>query len=191
VAALARKKKNARDLSPTSFSERLEDALAGGGLGEDFLTWLWFCSEERGGAAGDEGGFTFGLDGPLTLVMEGEGAHVVMMRKGVPLLSTEAKAALTAGKKLASAVLLAARGELSWRVTLDARAFVFRGVKLPEGERLDAISLFQQRMVALDALREGVLAAFDAFVEERFDPAEWRRTRNAMRRWVAGRAERF
>jgi hypothetical protein len=188
VASLKRQQVNARDLGPTSFSPEVEDEAAGGSLGQDFLTWLWFFSEARGGeveVAREK--WAVGIEGPLVFVLEGEGAHEAILRKGSPLVSAEAKVALLNGKKLKSARLVLARGESQWAVTLDADGFAFRGLKVPKEERLDPVSRFQERMLGVAAFREAFFALFDRFLAERRNEGSWRETRTAIHRWVSGR----
>lgn len=188
VAALKRQQVNARDLGPTSFSPEVEDGAAGGSLGQDFLTWLWFFSEARGGeieVAREK--WAVGIEGPLMFVLEGEGAHETILRKGSPLVSAEAKVALLNGKKLRAARLILARGEMQWSVTLDADTFAFRGLKVPKEERLDPVSRFQERMLAVAAFREAFFSLYDQFLSERRMEGSWRETRTAIHRWVTGR----
>ncbi len=190
-AAMQRARKNARDLAPTSFTDALEDVLAGDSLGQDFLTWLWFFSERRGGTLETQHGtFAAAVEGPLTFVLEGEGAHIAMLKKGTPLVSAEAKTALLSGKKLLLATIVLALDERSWRFSLDAANFVVRGVKLPKGERLDPISQFQERMVCMGVMTDVLLSFFDTFIEERFDPRAWSATNAEMRRWISERVTR-
>jgi hypothetical protein len=192
AAALERKRLNVRDLQPASYSPEFEDGQASESLGQDFLTWLWFHSETRGGTVTleDGGEFAVALEGPLLFVLEGEGAHEAILRRGAPLVSAEAKTALLAGKKLRAARLLLVRGDEGWRGALDAEEFVFRGVALPKGEKLDPVSRFQERMGALDLFRRAVLGYFDLFLDERADGARWRETLKAIHRWVSGRTTR-
>lgn len=188
VVALKRMQVNARDLGPTSFSPELEDDAAGGTLGQDFLTWLWFFSEARGGEINVvKDKWAVGIEGPLLFVLEGEGAHEAILRKGSPLVSAEAKVALMNGKKLRAARLILARGDMQWGVTLDADTFAFRGLKAPKEERLDPVSRFQERMLAVSAFREAFFALFDQFLSERRNDGSWRETRTAIHRWVSGR----
>ncbi len=188
TAALKRKKVNVRDLDPVSFTPELEDELAGDHLGQDFLTWLWFYSEASGGLLDtDRGTFAVVLQGPLTFVMEGEGAHEALLRKGQPLVSNEAKAALLGGKKLAAARIILARGNEQWETMLDADRFAFRGLKFPKGQPLDPVSRFQERMNGVETFREGFLALFDRFLDDRADPAAWKSIRKDIHGWVTGR----
>jgi recombination associated protein RdgC len=179
-------------LKPASFSDQLEDQLAGDSLGQDFLTWLWFHSEVRGGMTStDRGRFAAAIDGPLTFVLEGDGAHVMQLRKGSPLVSAEAKTALESGKKLSQAKVLMARGDDAWQFTLGAGDFTFRSTKVPKGEGLDPVSRFQERMMALDTMLVAFHSFFGEFLAQRFDPERWAVTLADMRRWVAERMTRM
>lgn len=190
--ALKRFGMNARDLAPTSFSDELEDTLAGDSLGQDFLTWLWFYSEVKGGMVNtDRGRFAAAIDGPLTFVLEAEGAHVTQLRRGAPMVSAEAKTALQAGKKLSRAKVLLARGDDAWQFTLGADDFTFRSAKLPKGEAVDPVSRFQERMLAMETMRFAVDAFFEVFVQRRFDRDAWGTTVGEIRSWVSDRVTRI
>lgn len=192
LAAMKRKQKNVRDWQPSSFSPEREDEEVSHDPGLDFLTWLWFVAEARGGQLkiGDLGDIAVMIEGPLMLVMEGAGAHEAVVRKGEPLLSAETKAALLSGKKLRRAKLTLARGDQAWSVTLDAVPMTFRGLKLPEGEKLDPISKFQERMDLLFLFHEAFYGLYDRFVDERSESKKWNVTVKEIHAWVSGRKSR-
>lgn len=192
TAAAHRLHLDLRPLKPSSFSPECDDEDADAGPGRDFLTWLWFFSEARGGLARfpDLGEFGVALDGTLTFFKEGDGAHETVLRHGNPLLSAEAKTALLSGKKLRRASLILARQKESWHVTLDADTFSLRGLKLPEIEKVDAAAHFQERMIALQTLHDALLSFYDRFLKERNAPAAWAKTRTEIHQWVADRATR-
>lgn len=191
TAALKRKHTSVRDLGPTSFSSECPDEEVSPHIGLDFLTWLWFFSEVRGGKfETTDGEFAVALEGPLMFVMEGTGAHEARLRRGEPLLSAEAKAALVSGKKLRRARLILAQDDRQWSAELDGQDFAFRGVKLPRGEILDAQSLFQERMLLIQTLIQSVLALYDRFLDERTSTEKWKDTLREIRVWVTSRAGR-
>jgi len=191
-AAARRMKANVNDLAPTSFSPDCDDESVSNSTGQDFLTWLWFFSEARGGMLKlpSGGDFAVMIEGPLTFVMEGQGAHEMVLRRGTPQISAEAKIALLSGKKLRKARLLVARGQDTWQVTLDADAFTFRGLKLPEGEKVDPAGRFQERMTSLSTFTTAFLEIFDRFMKERLDDKAWDKTRGDIHRWVSERSAR-
>lgn len=191
TASLQRRNRSISDWQPISFSPEVEpkDVIHDPGL--DFLMWLWFVSEARGGMLKlkDLGDWAVMIEGPLTFVMEGSGAHEIVVRRGEPRLSAEAKASLLSGKKLKRAKLTLARGEESWTCTLDAQSLVVRGLKLPEGEKLDAISKFQERIQLVDLFKEALLSLFDRFATER-ESKEWSKTLAEVHEWVQHRKVR-
>ncbi len=180
---------NVEGWAPASFSGELEDGMVDGTAGREFLMWLWYCSEKRGGLAQipDVGEIAFMVEGPLTFVMEGKGAHEITLRKGEPMLSAEARTALLSGKKLKKAKVQFVRGEEAWAFTFDADEFVFRSLKLPQTESFDRVSKFQERMVLLEVFRQSFFHLFREFAKERDDSAAWKKTKEAMRQWVAER----
>lgn len=194
TAAAKRRKADVRDWPACAFSPEVENGAAAATPGEDFLTWLWFMSEARGGVLKDKelGEFAFMLEGPLLFTTEeGNGALEAVVRKGAPLASAEAKACLLAGKKLRRARLTLARADEGWACSFDASSFVVRGLRLPDPkEALDPVSRFQDRMVRLGQFRDLLLSLYDRFVDERNSPAAWRATLEEIRRWVSGRKTR-
>ena len=163
--------------------------MVDGTAGREFLMWLWYCSEKRGGLANipDVGEIAYLVEGPLTFVMEGKGAHEITLRKGEPMLSAEARTALLSGKKLKKAKVQFVRGEEAWAFTFDADEFIFRSLKLPQTEAFDRVGKFQERMVLLEIFRQSFFHLFREFVKERNAASDWKETKMAMRKWVAER----
>lgn len=183
---------NVREISPSSFSPDCDDDSASDNIGHDFLTWFWFYSETRGGiiklpVAGE---FAIMIEGPLTFVLDGQGAHETLLRRGTPEISVEAKVALLGGKKLSNARLLIGRGKDVWQVLLDAGRFSFRGLKLPAGEKLDPISRFEERMVSIDIFTTCFLEIYDQFIMTRTNAAVWPGVQKEIQGWVSERTAR-
>lgn len=175
------------DVIPTlNVSPSLSDGQTTGTLGRDFLTWLWWYQEAHEGKLPKSQLGEFGLlvDGPLVFVAEGPGAHESAIRKGLPTLSAEAKAALVVGKKLKQAKLMFARGNDSWTATVDADAFTFRGLKLPQGEALDPDSVFEERITNLHIFQTLLYALFSRFLKEMTDDAQARDITKSAKKWV-------
>jgi hypothetical protein len=182
---------SANEWGPVSFSPDCPDEEADGNVGREFLTWLWYFAEKRGGLIEiPEGEFGVMIEGPLMFVMEGQGAHETVLRKGMPLLSSEAKSALLAGKKLRRAKLTFVRGDEQWQMSLDADEFVMRSVKLPKSDNMDASSKFQDRILALYTLYNVLAGFFRIYIELRMDAAAWETEVGNIRKWVGGREER-
>ncbi len=130
-------------------------------LGQEFLAWLWFKSEERGGSVDVPG------RGDVVVVFEkhmlleyGEGdASEKVICRGLQTELREARAGLGLAKKPEQARLRLAYGDYEFGVTLSAAIFEFRNIRLPktvdsvdegkdaeslEGKVLERIALFEQ-----------------------------------------------
>ena len=136
-------------------------------IGRDFLTWLWYFSENGGKAdLGQDGEFELLIEAPLVFADSGEanGAEETVVKKGnSPQRSAEAKAALATGKKLKKANFTIARNQEIWSGTFDADRFAFSGLKLPDGEMLAPDERFQERMEFLALFRNAWEAYFKTF----------------------------
>ncbi len=103
-------------------------------LGQEFVTWLWFKSEQRGGAVDIPG------IGDVVVVFEkhmlleyGDGdSREKVICQGLQAEMTEARTGLRMGKKLEQARILLGRGEYEWNLTLRASMFDFKSVKPPK-----------------------------------------------------------
>jgi Putative exonuclease, RdgC len=192
TAAMKRLRVDIKTWSPTSFSPEVDNSEAGQDPGEDFLTWLWFYSEARGGIANleDLGEFAVMIDGPLNFISDGSGAQDVVLRRGEPRLSAEAKTSLLGGKKLKQAKLTLAQGDLSWSCTFTAAGFVVRGLKMPPLEKMDAVTAFQERINQIGRFSEATLRLFDRFVKERNHVNDWKKTTTEIHAWVSERKTR-
>jgi recombination associated protein RdgC len=193
TAAAKRRGINVADWRKTSFSAEVEDEEMEDAPGLDFLTWLWFASEARGGifATKEYGEIGVAIEGPLLFTRAGAGAHEISLRKGLPTVSAEAKTALLSGKKLRRAKLMLARADEKWTCSFDAEMFVFRGVKLPEPkEMLDPASRFQERVMRLGDFRVLFFELFDRFLDDRSDVKKWAATKKEIHQWSAERGGR-
>jgi recombination associated protein RdgC len=155
--------------------------------GRDFLTWLWYFSEEKGGKLNckEYGTFEIMIEGPLVFAKsdESEGSRETVVRKDNPLRSAEAKAALTVGKKLKKAKIWLVRGKEAWKCTLDADSFNFTGLTLPEGEKLDDNgSVFAERVNFLHIFQNAIREYFAAFALCLKDP-EWPKEQERIIAW--------
>lgn len=128
-------------------------------IGQEFLAWLWYKAEERGGYVELPG------TGDMLVVFEkhmllefGEGeTSEKLICRGLQTELKEARAGLALGKKPEQARIRLARGDFEFSVTLTAATMEFRSVKLPktagaddgddpdslEGQLLERIALFE------------------------------------------------
>lgn len=159
--------------------------------GREFLMWLWFMSEAKGGVVSLPGGGTFSVmvEGPLLFDHEEQGEAAI--RKGEPMMSAETRAALLSGKKLRKAKLTLARSdEEMWTCILDADTFVIRSLKLPKTEAIDAAGRFQERMEMIDTFRQAFLGLYSTFATLRDGAKSCAVLDLEMKAWMAARPSR-
>ena len=162
-------------------------------LGQEFLIWLWYKSEERGGAIDLPG------IGDLTVVFEkhilleygdGESFEKVICQ-GLQAELKEARTGLRMGKKLEQARILLGRGEYEWNITIKASRFEFKSVKTPKtmaaGEESDDPEAVEGRILEKIGLYEEVLHLIDELFRLYLNirlSASWEAELVKVRNWV-------
>ena len=186
-AALRRFGVQAESLSPAVFTPENNGDFVVNDIGLDFLTWaVWRHDTGRTKFAGPGGAdVSFSVDGPVSLVLEAQGAHHIALREGAPLASPEFKSALLAGKKVSSLRLGFLIGDEFWSGTVSGPTFTFSSVKPPATDSNRAESAtFAERMGRLQTWTETFFSFYGAFLEARTDEAEWKKQLAAIRAWV-------
>lgn len=176
------------DLPEIAFCENPESDTV---HARDFLTWLWYFCETRGGRISLDpyGDFEAMIEAPLVfaLASEAKGAAETAVKKGgSPLRSAEAKAALVVGKKLKKAKISFCRGQDIWAGSFDADRFAFSGLSLPVGEEMDRNSRFDERITNIRILHKIICEYFRVFVEAVRSP-DWHKTEADILKWTSMR----
>lgn len=160
-------------------------------IGQDFLTWLWFRSEQDRGQWRTQDGTPFGLtfEGRV-MVQSGEGESLeTTICSGPGAELPEARTGLARGKKVQQAKLRLEEDGQEWRVTVKAEDFSLGGFKTPKVEfRLeegqDPDGPFLEKMYLLERALSFFDLLFLQFVKLRFSSG-WNDELQAMRRWLA------
>jgi hypothetical protein len=163
-------------------------------VGQEFLTWLWWKSEERGGSVELPG------VGDIIVVFEkhmlleiGEAEYSEkLVCSGLQTELREARTGLRTGKKLEQARIHIVKGEYEWNVTLGASLFEYRSVRPPktaasspdqqgspeetEGMILERVFLFEELVRIIDDL-------FRLYLQVRLGN-EWHKELHQIRHWV-------
>ena len=178
-------KLNPRDFNGISLNENSTDDYS---PGRDFLTWLWYFSEEEGGEVDVKGyeKFSMMIDGPLSFISDGEGSFETVVRKGNPLKSAEARAALNVGKKLKKAKLVFCRADEIWTACFDADNFTFSALSLPEGEEMDYGSRFAERINNLHIFKTVFHSYYRYFLAQTKE-TDWTQKLDKIRDWIKNR----
>ena len=147
--------------------------------GHEFLTWLWYQTEQTGGEV-DVPGF-----GPVTLWIEDRivlgsletESKENILKEGDVSRSAEAAAGLRVGKKLQEARFGLIREDREWAFTLKGDTLDLQSVKIPkilteEGDDLHATILI--RLGQVRELADLLDAVFAEFARVRVSP-EWNR----------------
>ncbi|MDA8125198.1 MAG: recombination-associated protein RdgC [Deltaproteobacteria bacterium] len=159
-------------------------------IGREFLTWLWFKSEERNGTVmlPDEG--AIGVDFIRRLVLEsGEGEYAEsIVCQGLHSDLKEGKEALRQGKKITAARLKISHNQTEWEFTFKADRFHFQSLKLPtlpdqEGDEADKEGQLLERIYLVDRAVQLMDLLFQSFLTIRRTGA-WEQEQSRMLKWI-------
>jgi len=148
-------------------------------LAREFMTWLWFKSEERDGIISMPGQTDVSLSFEKRVVLEsGEGEYSETVAcQGLHADLREGRAAIREGKKVREARLRLEKDSDRWEFTLKADRFQFQSMKLPpvggfdeegeekEGGILERVYLVETALKTMDGL-------FSFFLKRRLSP-QW------------------
>jgi recombination associated protein RdgC len=165
-------------------------------LGQEFLTWLWWKSEERGGTVllPESGDVTVVFEKHMLLEFgEGEFSEKIIC-SGLQAELQEARTGLKMGKKLEQARIALTRGDYEFSFTLAAALMEFRNVRLPktaatEGESREGSDEIEgmvlERVFLFEELIRLVNELFLLFLNVRVS-ASWRDELNKISSWING-----
>ncbi len=164
-------------------------------LGQEFLTWLWWKSEERGGSVAlpDDGDITVAFEKHMLLESgEGESSEKLVCT-GLQTELQEARTGLQMGKKLEQARIVLGIGSYEYSFTLAGALMEYRNVRLPKteatehdgDENTEAVEgMILERIFLFEELMRIVNTLFGVFLKVRLDVG-WRDELQKIRAWVA------
>lgn len=159
-------------------------------ISREFLTWLWFKSEERNGRIslpdGGETELTF-LKRIALEAGEGEYSQGVVCH-GLHAELKEGKEAIRQGKKVKEAGLKLIADQNEWDFTFKADNFCFQSLKLPETDKLetenDPAGGLLERIYLIEKVCLTIDTLYDYFLTIRFSP-QWKdKEINLLTRWL-------
>ena len=165
----------------------VDDRGSLGALGPEFLTWLWWRSEEAPGFAHADGTEVFlHVDEHLEFRGDEAASRRTVLRTGAPSASMEARAALRSGKLLVAARLLLARGDEEVAFTLRAEDLDVSGLKLPTPEEApkDPRERLEGSLEALARFWDDLDLCYAAFLDVRTSE-QWDEDLERIRAWCA------
>ncbi|BCS87485.1 hypothetical protein [Pseudodesulfovibrio sediminis] len=161
-------------------------------LGQDFLTWLWYKTDNENilFQLKDKRTFTLHMEQKLSVQGgEGETKSTATVSSPAGELS-EAKTGLSHGKKVHKAQLLFSMDQDDWLITLSAADFSLSGLKTPkintkddEGDDPDA--KFLEKIFLIERCLEMLDIVFGHFLELRMSKA-WAEESASVKLWING-----
>ena len=160
-------------------------------IGREFLTWLWFKSEERNGTVRIPDAGECEVIFLRRLVLEsgdGEYAETVVCQ-GMHADLKEGKEALRQGKKITAARLRIAHDKSEWEFTFKADRFHFQSLKLPtlpesDGDEIDREGQLLERISLVEKAAEMMDLLFGSFLNIR-SSGDWGKEQTRMQKWIA------
>lgn len=171
-----------------AYMGQLQDTV----LGQDFLTWLWYKSEARGGEFKGPDGAPFNLFLEQKIAVQGGEGEATETTQVSGMLSElrEARLGLAMGKKVTKANLRIEQDPDTWQVNVNAQNLIFTGVKTPKVETKqeegdDPDSAFLEKMFLVEKVLGFLDAAYAEFLRLRLSP-EWDQERADVAQWLKG-----
>ena len=162
-----------------------------GFLGEEFLTWLWYRTDTKGGDFELAGKRHVGvvLDDFLAFAPRDQDQVEQTLKKGLPTHSAEAATALRNGSRLRRAKLILAEGQAQWTVTIDGPTMSLLSVRLPEDdeEATEPKEVSIERALGFWRAHEIVSGLYRHFLDVRLKPDYLKSTGEAQANWMQSR----
>ena len=158
--------------------------------GREFLTWLWFKSEERNGMinipeCGDHE--IIFLQRLVLLSGEGEYSETVVCQ-GLHSAMQEGREALRQGKKIKEARIRLSKDATKWEFTFKADSFQFQSLRLPtmdDGEEDDHEGRNMERIYLVETALETMDRLFAFFFRLRHSPKWENEEVPRLRKWLS------
>ncbi len=163
-------------------------------LGREFLTWLWYFTEN------DEGRFEFELssgamtnahiwlDDRIVLTSKTGRSHEHIIKGGVPSTSDEAAISLRSGKAVKEIkVGLDIDGKGVFFATLGGDELAPKGLKLPDPQDTSDQTVLEQRLEYVSVFTVALDALFGRFMDERTGKLWDTTSIKSIRNWIQTR----
>ncbi len=165
------------------------DAASHAFLGEEFLTWMWYRLDTKGGDfdVGAGRSIAVAIDDFLAFAPRDDDETEQTLRKGLPTHSQEARTALRNGRRLRKAKLIVAEGPMQFGATLDGTSMCLSGIKLPDDsedcESQEDRNL--ERAAHFLHVHELVGQLYDLFLHDRLRPDYLGSSGELQAQWMA------
>ncbi len=160
-----------------------------GMLGQDFLTWLWFRSEQ-GQPFFTHKEVPFDLSMEQRIVVRGGKGDAQETASVTGMLSSlrEAKLGLLTGKKVVQALARIEKDGMAWQSLIKAEDFSIGSLRSPSVERDpdsdDMDALFLEKAYLVDLYLDMLDDLYRQFLHVRLAPAQWSEEEVAVGEWI-------
>lgn len=196
LAELHQRTRTVDDSSPSAFVPGITpsdvawiaDETSRDFLGNEFLLWLWFQTENESDTLTLADDSEAAVMPARTLTLEcprGQTGHETISHEG-PTRLPEARRAIQSGKLPRKAGLTVVRHDQQYEFTLHAETLAVGSGKMPNlpDDVKDARARLDERADQIRAFVETLDLIYDAFTRQRFGPG-WKETLPKMQRWLA------
>lgn len=157
-------------------------------LGREFLTWLWFRSDESPIFEMKDGRkLEMEMLGPIALEANYGDARVTSLKGESPATSPESSTALLQGKKLSRARMRFSREAVDWTFTLDGATMNVSGLMVPRPGQLPFEEVLEIRLDFMLDLEAILAELYGSFLQIRLDSGPWEKELKKIQEWVGGR----
>lgn len=154
-------------------------------IGKEFLTWLWYRSEQsKEMAVGRGKPVTVEILGPILLDAQYGDARASMLKGDSPATAPEARTALLEGKKLKKAKMKWTRDDVEWTFSMDGETFNISGLGIPNPGKLPFEEMMGLRLEIALEFEQALQDLLEAFLELRLDEKQWPKELEAIQKWV-------
>ena len=163
---------------------RIDHMIEKSFLGSEFLTWLWYASEQGDGSFElDEETVEVRFEDLLVLESILADSQENTFRGGEPTRSEEARLALRLGKKVSRARLRLCLGEREWGFGIRASTLDLSSIRLPAVLSTVEDDQIYERLYLIEELDHMVNGLYLGFLRTRLGPG-WEEELSHMRAWV-------
>lgn len=157
-----------------------------GHLPSEFLTWLWYTSDQEGGSLqlGEDGKVDVWVDDRIAFRSQEDDKPRTVLTGENPAATLEARAALAGGRVVRELRLALRRDEREYSVAVRGAHLDLVGAKLPGLVKGATEEVLLDRMYLYEELVWLMSALLRRFARERTDAAWSSTTLPAMRAWV-------
>jgi len=163
-------------------------------LGYEFLTWLWFFSEQFDGKfkLNEQQMGELALGERLVLSLPGEGKEKIICTTQANALH-EARTALQQGKLVEEIQIFLRVGENEYYLNLDSALWAIKGLKTPKQspsyEDDDADGRFLEKMFFIEEVSSALNTIYSQFLSDRLSPVWDSDIVPIFRQWIDSKEE--